>query len=43
MSGRKIAAATVQNRTQTPFWNWLKRKFFFFRFLRSNINKLMKI
>uniref|UniRef100_A0A8R1HL48 NADH dehydrogenase [ubiquinone] 1 alpha subcomplex subunit 7 n=1 Tax=Caenorhabditis japonica TaxID=281687 RepID=A0A8R1HL48_CAEJA len=26
MSGRKIAAATVQNRTQTPFWNWLKQK-----------------
>uniref|UniRef100_A0A1I7UUF6 NADH dehydrogenase [ubiquinone] 1 alpha subcomplex subunit 7 n=1 Tax=Caenorhabditis tropicalis TaxID=1561998 RepID=A0A1I7UUF6_9PELO len=26
MSGRKIAAATVQNRSQTPFWNWLKQK-----------------
>ncbi|KJH42675.1 NADH:ubiquinone oxidoreductase subunit B14.5a [Dictyocaulus viviparus] len=26
MSGRKIAAATVQNRTQTPFWNWLRNK-----------------
>ncbi|CAI2323657.1 unnamed protein product [Caenorhabditis sp. 36 PRJEB53466] len=26
MSGRKIAAASVQNRSQTPFWNWLKQK-----------------
>ncbi|WKX92429.1 hypothetical protein Q1695_010449 [Nippostrongylus brasiliensis] len=26
MSGRKIAAATVQNRTQTPFWVWLRNK-----------------
>ncbi|CAI5441816.1 unnamed protein product [Caenorhabditis angaria] len=26
MSGRKIAAATVQNRTQTPFWNYVKEK-----------------
>lgn len=25
-AGRKIAAATVQNRTQTPFWNWLRNK-----------------
>ncbi|VDO76833.1 unnamed protein product [Heligmosomoides polygyrus] len=26
MVGRKIAAATVQNRTQTPFWRWLRNK-----------------
>ncbi|CAI4231791.1 unnamed protein product [Auanema sp. JU1783] len=26
MSGRKIAAATVQNRTQTPLWNWVRNK-----------------
>ncbi|KAL6732451.1 NADH:ubiquinone oxidoreductase subunit B14.5a [Ancylostoma duodenale] len=26
MSGRKIAAATVQNRTQTPFWTWVRNK-----------------
>uniref|UniRef100_A0A7I4XS48 NADH dehydrogenase [ubiquinone] 1 alpha subcomplex subunit 7 n=1 Tax=Haemonchus contortus TaxID=6289 RepID=A0A7I4XS48_HAECO len=26
MSGRKIAAATVQNRTQTPFWTWIRNK-----------------
>ena len=26
MSARKIAAATVQNRSQTPFWEWVKRK-----------------
>ncbi|KAK6017706.1 hypothetical protein OSTOST_16769 [Ostertagia ostertagi] len=26
MSGRKIAAATVQNRTQTPFWRWVRNK-----------------
>ncbi|GMT16920.1 hypothetical protein PFISCL1PPCAC_8217, partial [Pristionchus fissidentatus] len=25
-AGRKIAAATVQNRTQTPFWTWLRNK-----------------
>ncbi|KAK0411982.1 hypothetical protein QR680_005965 [Steinernema hermaphroditum] len=26
MSGRKIASAAVQNRTQTPFWNWIRNK-----------------
>ncbi|KHJ84887.1 hypothetical protein OESDEN_15393 [Oesophagostomum dentatum] len=26
MSGRKIADAAVKNRTQTPFWNWLRNK-----------------
>uniref|UniRef100_A0A7E4W9I6 NADH dehydrogenase [ubiquinone] 1 alpha subcomplex subunit 7 n=1 Tax=Panagrellus redivivus TaxID=6233 RepID=A0A7E4W9I6_PANRE len=24
--GRKLAAATVQNRTQTPFWNWIRNR-----------------
>ncbi|VDM85345.1 unnamed protein product, partial [Strongylus vulgaris] len=26
MSGRKIADAAVKNRTQTPFWTWLRNK-----------------